>query len=56
MFSKMKERKMAEKLDIRTLQRNYEDYGEKEVTVGGWVRSIRNSKNFSFSYFKRNTF
>lgn len=47
---------MAEKLDIRTLQRNYEDYGEKEVTIGGWVRSIRNSKNFSFMVLNDGSF
>ena len=34
--------------DIKELYRNREAYMEKEVTVGGWVRSIRDSKTFGF--------
>lgn len=34
--------------DIRELYRNREDYYGKEVTVGGWVRSNRDSKTFGF--------
>ena len=34
--------------DIRELYRNRENYMGKEVTVGGWVRSNRDSKNFGF--------
>lgn len=47
---------MAETMDVRTLQRNYKDYGDKTVTIGGWVRSIRNSKNFSFMVLNDGTF
>ncbi len=47
---------MADKLDVRTLQRNYEEYGGQTVTIGGWVRSIRNSKNFSFMVLNDGTF
>ena len=33
---------------IKELYRNTESYLDKEVTVGGWVRSIRDSKTFGF--------
>ena len=31
---------------IRELFKNREGYLDKEVTVGGWIRSIRDSKTF----------
>ena len=43
---------------VRELYRNREEYLDKEVTIGGWVRSIRDSKTFGFivlndgSYFE----
>lgn len=33
---------------IRELFKNREEYLDKEVTVGGWIRSIRDSKTFGF--------
>ena len=33
---------------IKSLFRNKEEYGNKEITISGWVRSIRVSKNFGF--------
>src|SRR5699024_10892862 len=33
---------------IKELYRNTESYLDKEVTVGGWVRGIRDSKTFGF--------
>ena len=33
---------------VRELYRNREEYLDKEITVGGWVRSIRDSKAFGF--------
>ena len=33
---------------IKSLFRNTEEYGGKEVTISGWVRTIRVSKNFGF--------
>ena len=33
---------------VRELYRNREEYLDKEVTIGGWVRSIRDSKAFGF--------
>ncbi len=43
---------------IKNIFRNTEEYGGKEITVSGWVRTIRVSKNFGFieindgSFFK----
>ena len=37
-----------ELITIKELYKNREQYLEKEVTVGGWVRSIRDSKTFGF--------
>jgi len=43
---------------IREIYKNREVYLDKEVTVGGWVRSVRDSKTFGFivlhdgSYFE----
>ncbi len=42
--------------DIKDLYRNRDDYTEKEVTVGGWVRSIRDSKTFGFIVVNDGTF
>lgn len=33
---------------IRQLFKQREEYLDKEVTIGGWVRSVRNSKTFGF--------
>ena len=43
---------------IREIFKNREDYPDQKVTVGGWIRSIRDSKTFGFivlsdgSYFQ----
>ena len=43
---------------IRELFKNRDEYLDKKVTVGGWVRSLRDSKTFGFivvndgSYFQ----
>ena len=42
--------------DIRELYRDREKYIGKEVTVGGWVRSNRDSKNFGFLVINDGTF
>ncbi len=42
--------------DIRDLYREKEKYVGKEVTVGGWVRSNRDSKNFGFLVINDGTF
>ncbi len=45
-------------ITVRELYRNRENYFDREVTIGGWVRSIRDSKAFGFivvsdgSYFE----
>lgn len=45
-----------ELVNIKDLYRKKEHYLEKEVTIGGWVRSIRNSKNFGFIVINDGTF
>ncbi len=35
-------------ITVRELYRNKSEYLNKEITVGGWVRSIRDSKTFGF--------
>lgn len=42
--------------DVKELYRNREAYIGKEVTVGGWVRSIRDSKTFGFIVVSDGTF
>lgn len=42
--------------DIRELYRERERYIGKEVTVGGWVRSNRDSKSFGFLIINDGTF
>mgnify|MGYP000853785122 CR=1 FL=1 len=33
---------------VREIYKNREDFLDKKITVGGWVRSVRGSKNFGF--------
>ena len=35
-------------ITVRELYRNRETYLEKEISIGGWVRSVRGSKAFGF--------
>ena len=47
-----------EKFDIKELYRNTEKFDNKEITLEGWVRTVRDSKTFGFielndgSFFK----
>ncbi len=41
---------------VRELYKNQETYIGKEITVGGWVRSIRDSKSFGFIVLHDGTF
>ncbi|MDD6191617.1 MAG: asparagine--tRNA ligase [Lachnospiraceae bacterium] len=43
-------------INIRELHNNYKDYDGKTVTIGGWVRSIRDSKTFGFMVVNDGTF
>ena len=43
-------------INIRDLYRNQENYAGQTVTVGGWVRSIRDSKTFGFMVLSDGTF
>ncbi len=46
------------KISLRELAQNFEKYADKDVSVCGWVRTIRDSKSFAFielndgTYFK----
>lgn len=43
-------------VNVRDLFRNQEKYADQTVTIGGWVRSIRGSKNFGFIVVNDGTF
>ena len=43
-------------IELRELYKNQEAYLDKEITVGGWVRSIRDSKAFGFIVINDGTF
>ncbi len=43
-------------INVRELFRNRDEYFGKQVKVGGWVRSNRNSKNFGFLVLNDGTF
>ncbi len=47
---------MIDLLNIKDLHHNYKDFDSKEVTIGGWVRSIRDSKTFGFMVISDGTF
>ena len=42
--------------EIRDLYKNREAYLDQKVTVGGWIRSIRDSKTFGFIVLNDGTF
>lgn len=42
--------------NIREIFRNKDKFADKELTIGGWVRSNRNSKNFGFIVVNDGTF
>ena len=43
-------------VNIRDLYREQKEYLEKEVMIGGWLRSKRDSKNFGFLVINDGTF
>ena len=45
-----------ELLSVREIFRNKEEYLGKEIEIGGWVRSIRDSKTFGFIVLNDGTF
>ncbi len=45
-----------ELLSVREIFRNKEQYLDKEIEVGGWVRSIRDGKTFGFIVLNDGTF
>ena len=45
-----------ELINVRDIFKKREEYANKTVTIGGWVRSNRNSKNFGFIVVNDGTF
>ena len=43
-------------IDVRELYRNKDQYIGKQVSVGGWVRSVRDSKTFGFVVLNDGTY
>ncbi len=43
-------------IKIRELYHNYKEYADKEVIIGGWLRSKRDSKTFGFLVVNDGTF
>lgn len=43
-------------INMKDLYRNYKEYADKEVTIGGWLRSKRDSKTFGFLVVNDGTF
>lgn len=41
---------------VKEIYKNREEYLNREVTVGGWVRSVRGSKAFGFIVLHDGTF
>ena len=36
------------RIEIRDLYKTYADFADKEITVCGWARTVRDSKNIAF--------
>ncbi|MCR5474638.1 MAG: asparagine--tRNA ligase [Lachnospiraceae bacterium] len=47
---------MEQLITVREIFRNRDEYLDKEVKIGGWVRSIRDSKTFGFIVLNDGTF
>ena len=45
-----------ELVTVRELYRNREEYLGKKICVGGWLRSVRDSKTFGFLVLNDGTF
>lgn len=45
-----------EKLTIKDIYRKTDNYIEKEISLNGWVRTVRDSKNFGFLEINDGTF
>ena len=43
-------------ISIREIFRNRDKYIGSDITVGGWVRSVRDSKTFGFMVISDGTF
>ena len=48
--------KMEKLVNVREIFRNRDEYLDREIKIGGWVRSIRDSKTFGFIVLNDGTF
>ena len=55
MMRERESRKM-ELVNVRDLFRRQDEYVDQTIAIGGWVRNIRNSKNFGFIVVNDGTF
>ena len=39
---------MKDIIKLSALSKNTSDYSDKSITVAGWIKTLRESKNFSF--------
>ena len=37
---------------VKEIYKHSKDFLDKEITIGGWVRSLRDSKAFGFQSFR----
>ena len=43
-------------ITVKDLYQNTRTYAEKEITIEGWVKTVRDSKNFGFIELNDGTF
>ena len=53
---RIKEKAGMKLTTVKEIYRNKETFLDKEITVGGWVRSVRDSKTFGFIVLHDGTF
>lgn len=51
-----RESRKMELVNVRDLFRRQDEYVDQTIAIGGWVRNIRNSKNFGFIVVNDGTF
>ena len=44
------------RLSIKELYKNSKEYDKKEITIEGWVKTVRDSKTFGFIELNDGTF
>ena len=44
------------KITVKDLYKNTQDFAQKEITIEGWVKTVRDSKTFGFIELNDGTF